>query len=180
MERFWPGIVVGAAVLTGAAAAAVGLRPVAGRSDPDRAAAAAAAPAQPPSGLCKPAPSGTTPSAALKVTRLFLWRAVLRRRPACSYDLVTAEMHEGLTRRQWASGEIPVVAFPTGLPGKVGVHTMERSIEPNLVTTWIVLDAPDTGARVFKLILVTRQGRWLVSQWSPMGPLEPPSSAGSA
>lgn len=51
---------------------------------------------------------------ARRVAGEFIKTAVARKNLAASYDLVSPELRQGMTRKQWATGEIPVVYYPSG------------------------------------------------------------------
>ena len=46
------------------------------------------------------------------VAQQFVATAVLRNHPERSYDLTDKAFHQGLTKAQWGSGNIPVVPYP--------------------------------------------------------------------
>ena len=108
-------------------------------------------------------PPGTSATA---VRDRFVATAVLRVDTACSYELVTPELRQGLTREQWAAGEIPVIPFHTALPGRVTVRVAPRDAPPGQRASLVSLTAADIGEYVFEVVLVRRAGRWLVGYWN--------------
>ena len=51
-------------------------------------------------------------AAALETARDFLRTAVLRRHVERSWPLTSPKLRQGLSRRQWATGNIPVIPYP--------------------------------------------------------------------
>lgn len=103
----------------------------------------------------------------------FVATAVLRVDTGCSYDLVTQELREGMTRQAWAAGTIPVIPFHTKLPGQTRVETLPRDADAGQRASLVLLSAPDIGDYAFEVVLVRRAGHWLVSYWNAA----PPSAA---
>ncbi len=48
----------------------------------------------------------------IAVAARFLNTAVKREHTETAYDLVSASLRAGITRREWVDGEIPVVPYP--------------------------------------------------------------------
>jgi hypothetical protein len=116
---------------------------------------------------CAQAPSGTSAASAYRVGVLFVRTAVLRHNEICSYELVTRELKQGLTREEWATGNIPIQAFPTREPQALRMEhatSIERARER---TSVVLLEATDLGQAFFELVVVERKGRWLVGYWGP-------------
>jgi hypothetical protein len=117
-----------------------------------------------------------------KVAAQFVATAVLRNHPERSYDLTDVAFHQGLTRAQWGTGNIPVVPYPRKaldvVKWKVDYSFKDRvglkvSFQPKRTAT--------VGAMVFNIEL-HRAGtpghrRWLVGYWTPAG-LASPAPAG--
>ena len=108
----------------------------------------------------------------------FVATAVLRVDTVCSYDLVTREFRQGLTREAWAGGTIPVIPFHTKLPGQTRVETLPR-------------DADAGAAREHRPALVARTSATMRSRscssvapaagWSTTGtPRRPPPGSPAA
>jgi hypothetical protein len=100
----------------------------------------------------------------------FVATAVLRVDTVCSYDLVTNEFRQGLTREAWAGGTIPVIPFHTRLPGQVRVETLPREADAGRHASLVLLSSPDIGDYAFEVVLVRRAGRWLVDYWNAAPP----------
>ena len=105
------------------------------------------------------------------IAQRFLETAVARDHPERAYDIVGPLLRGGLTRKQWATGEIPVVPYPVdGARWKV-----EYANEDAVGLLVLVFPAPGAPERptVFSMSVVpARSGegsRWLVAGWSPKG-----------
>lgn len=128
-------------------------------------------------GYCPPIPTGSDTDTAAKVAGYFVATAVLRQKVACSYDLVTAKLRRGVTKKRWATGDIPVEPYFTTRPDTF-VYLIAPQNEKRMVVTtkdgkqtlptWVRLGAADTGPVFYVLVLVKEQGRWLVDSWKPM------------
>ena len=100
----------------------------------------------------------------------FVATAVLRVDTVCSYDLVTQEFRQGMTREAWAGGTIPVIPFHTKLPGQTRVETLPRDADAGRRASLVLLSSPDIGGYTFEVVLVHRAGRWLVDYWNAAPP----------
>ena len=118
-------------------------------------------------GGCRAVPAGTGAASAEEVQRRFVQTAVVRRYEVCSYDLVTSYMHAGLTRADWATGNIPVQPFPTSDPASVVASFRPREDRAGFRASYVELESADLGRATFEVVVVARGGRWLVSYWAP-------------
>jgi hypothetical protein len=118
---------------------------------------------------CQLAPPATSPVAARTVTSIFLRTAVLRRNTVCSYELVTPVLRQGLSREEWATGNIPVQPFPTVRLETVEVKTQIKQSAPARRAVVVVLTSADLGEAVFEAVLVRRGDHWLVDYFQPKG-----------
>lgn len=114
---------------------------------------------------------------AFKVARTFIETAVLRKNLDAAYPIVNQEIKGGLTKKQWETGNIPVIGYPAG-NSKTAAFEVLWSYKTQLMT--IVDLVAKKGARVrphlpFYLGLVRAgnkpNGKWLVNyfeaDWSP-------------
>jgi hypothetical protein len=107
---------------------------------------------------------------ALLATMAFVKTAVLRRNVDASWDLATTDLRAGYTRKQWDTGNIPVVPFPAA---GVGAWQVDWSYENDM--GFDILLAPKKGSHLAaKSFLVelkrSRPGaRWRVASWVPNG-----------
>lgn len=117
---------------------------------------------------------------AFKVAREFIETAVLRKNLDAAYPIVNQEIKGGLTKKQWESGNIPVIGYPAGNT-KTAAFTVLWSYKTQLMT--IVDLVAKRGSHVrphlpFFLGLVRAHnkpnGKWLVNyfqaDWSPPVP----------
>jgi hypothetical protein len=104
----------------------------------------------------------------------FIATAVFRQRLDHSYDLVLPSFHQGLTRKEWRTGNIPVVPYPRdavafmrwkldySYTNRVGMHV-----------AFLPKQTAKVGGMVFAIELknvgTADHHRWLVSYWTPSG-----------
>lgn len=119
-------------------------------------------------GACPPVPRGGSRAAADEVGRLFVRSAVLGQNPACSYDLVTANVRRGRSRARWAAGDLPFARVRTRLPQSVQATLIPRVNLTDQIGSWLVLAPRDGAEQTFELVLLLRGGRWLVDYWGPV------------
>jgi hypothetical protein len=114
---------------------------------------------------------------AMKVARMFVATAVLRRHTGDSWRLVGPELREGLTQRQWARGAIPVVPYPSSAFSSARWRL--RYSYPGRVALDVALfpkPGASVGAAIFTLELFRDPARgWLVHSWGPAGGSVPPA-----
>jgi hypothetical protein len=111
-------------------------------------------------------------AATLATAREFLSTAVRRERLAESWDLVAPSLRQGMSREEWAKGEIPVVPYPVdfakyrfdysyaevvGLQAYVFPPAGDKSVRPMV----FYMDLVPSGAG--------KNRRWLVSSFTPAG-----------
>jgi hypothetical protein len=137
----------------------------------------------------RPIPRGSTIPAAWDTTVLFVTEVVLRRDPACGYDLTTRRLRGGLTRREWASGRGPVQPFVTRYPptpvarasrdpnAPQAVYVLSRKVRELAQVdgrgNWTIpisvgLAAPDAGMSAYRLVLALEDGSWRIDRASPV------------
>src|SRR5215207_1597038 len=121
---------------------------------------------------------GVDSSASPDVVRdRFVASAVLRRRTACSYGIVTPTLRQGLTLADWKGGSIPVVPFPTHALRTLSMEVFPRDHAAGRRTSLVVLAADDLGQAALEVTIVRRGGRWLVDYWAPAGMFGAPASS---
>jgi hypothetical protein len=107
---------------------------------------------------------------ALRSALQFVNTAVARRRVERSYDLVTPELRQGMSRSEWGKGEIPVVPFPAA---EVRVR-VDYSYANELGLTMLLLPAATSRAAPasfnmdLRAVGSAQKRRWLVSSWTPI------------
>jgi hypothetical protein len=123
-------------------------------------------------------PTVKLPAAARSVARTFIRTAVARRNLSQAYNLVTEEIRQGQTLKEWNTGNIAVVPYPVE-----AVQYAPMKIDfsyPNEAMIEIAL-LPKKGAKVrgqlFQMDLVKQNDKWLVNTWAPRS--TPPVPNGS-
>jgi len=109
------------------------------------------------------------------VVRRFVATAVERRDPGASFALVTPELRQGMTRAEWATGNIPVVPFH-GVDW-TGFRLSFSDTAAGVRYYRLHLDGVDSGSTAEFWIGVSRSaGTWLVSYFAPFGAYGAPSA----
>jgi hypothetical protein len=114
---------------------------------------------------------------AFSIARKFIETAVLRKNLDAAYPIVNQEIKGGLTKKQWETGNIPVIGYPAG-NAKTAAFTVLWSYKTQLMTIVDLVATPGSHARPhlpFFLGLVRAHnkpnGKWLVNyfipDWSP-------------
>jgi hypothetical protein len=111
--------------------------------------------------------------AARAVARRFLLTAVARRHLASSYDLVGPALRQGMTRSQWATGNIPIIPYPVTEQSFVPL-SIDFSYENHaLLEVTLMPDAGHAATKAQQFFLELRAygkgsaKRWLVVGWVP-------------
>lgn len=104
----------------------------------------------------------------------FVNHAVKRADTAAAYDSVAPELRPGITRKQWARGDIPVYPFPArGQHHPWNVLYVTRQ-EVGLELELIPRARSKVGPIIFHIYLrPVRGGRWLVDSFMPVATLAP-------
>jgi len=115
--------------------------------------------------------SRQTRGAALATAQRFLTTAVARRRVGESWTLVHPSLRQGLTRREWSSGNIPVVPYPVdSARWRLGYSQRDAvGLEVYLRPTAGSSVRPMVFDLELRALRVEGRRRWLVSSWSPRG-----------
>jgi hypothetical protein len=101
----------------------------------------------------------------------FVSTAVARRHPERAWPIAGPGLREGLTKRQWATGNIPVVPYPAAGVTLLNVQSLERG----RALVDVVLRPQSTSGLVSKTfeIELRRSARlhegWTVAAWVPEG-----------
>src|SRR5688500_7438758 len=109
--------------------------------------------------------TAATRAAVLSVAQRFLTSAVVRRSVDASWELTHPDLRQGMTRREWTSGDIPVVPYP------VDTARWRLGYSQYGVVGLEVYVVPEPGSRVRPMVFdmeVKADGsgqarRWLVS-----------------
>jgi len=115
--------------------------------------------------------SRQTRGAALATAQRFLTTAVKRRRVGASWQLVHPSLRQGLTRREWSSGNIPVIPYPVdSARWRLGYSQRDAvGLEVYLQPTAGSSVRPMVFDLELRALRVEGRRRWLVSSWSPRG-----------
>lgn len=102
---------------------------------------------------------------------LFISSSVARRHPERSWSIVHPTMREGMTKRQWSSGNIPVVPFPAA---GLDLFTLQSAADQKVLAE-VLLEPPPKSTLVRKTFQIELQRApqalhgWVVSAWVPEG-----------
>jgi hypothetical protein len=121
--------------------------------------------------VVKPEKSVPVPKAAKLVAGKFILTAVQRKHLERAWPLVTNGIRQGMTHRQWMTGNIAVVPWL----GRIGVTPLkvDYSHAREIQLTIAILPAKGEKTRsdyfvmVLKKIGAGKDARWLVDQWVP-------------
>ncbi len=168
-------LVLALAVLAGGVAAAAVLLPKGNRladtvPEPSSPVAAVAAPAPTPA-PARERVSVSDRRALEETIALFVSTSVARHHPERSWPIVAPVLREGMSRKQWSTGSIPVVPYPAR---RVDLVRLE-SLAGRSAQLEVVLEAPPAAHLVRKTFQIElhRLPRalhgWTVSSWVPEG-----------
>ena len=119
------------------------------------------------------------------VAAQFVATAVLRKNTVRSYDLSDRAFHQGLTRTQWATGDIPVAPYR---PEDLAVVKWKLDYSYRDRVGLVVYLQPKPTSKVGGLAINAELHRvgppqhrhWLVDYWTPAGQQGPPPNAAAA
>jgi len=120
--------------------------------------------------------------AAFKVAREFMRTAVLRQDLSRAYSIVNVDLKGRMTRKQWDTGNIPVIGYPAN-----NVDTTAFQVDFSYPTSMLLevdlVAKPGSGVRPHLPFFLGLKraggkpnGRWLVNYWEPHW--RPPIPAG--
>ena len=119
-----------------------------------------------------PKPHELTPAervAVVSVAKQFVASAVSRDHPERAYGIVGPDLRGGLSKKQWETGDIPVVPYPV----KRALWRIEYSNSEAVGLLVKVYPTPDAELKptVFAMSMTPirfgEHSRWLVSSWAP-------------
>ena len=123
-----------------------------------------------PADIYKPQKTVAVDAGARRVAGKFIETAVARKNLAASYDLVAPELRQGLTRKQWETGNIPVVYYESGKLALV-TFKVERSYANELVWQVYMVPKPGPGQQPVVFFLgmkrADKNAPWKVYEWVP-------------
>lgn len=110
---------------------------------------------------------------AFKVARKFIETAVLRQNVDASYNLVHVDLKGRMTRKQWDTGNIPVVDYPAN-NARTAAFLVDYSYQNEMLLEVNLVAKAGSGVRPNLTFFIqlkrehgTKNGRWLVSYWEP-------------
>ena len=105
---------------------------------------------------------------ARQVAGRFILTAVARQSLAESYELTHPELRQGMSLRQWETGNIPVQYYPADAIDKATFKIDESySDEALLEVALVPKKGADVKPQIFFIGLKKVQGKWLVNYWAP-------------
>jgi hypothetical protein len=115
---------------------------------------------------------------ATRVARRFIETAVARKHLAEAYPLVTDQIRQGQSLKEWKSGNIAVIPYPVDAV-KYAPMKIDFSYPREALIEVALLPKQGSGAKaqLFAMDLVKRDGKWLVNSWYPRS--TPPVPNGS-
>ena len=132
---------------------------------------------QEPAVIVNEGPKAPLPREARKVAGEFILTAVNRKNLERGWQLTHPTLREGLTKKEWLTGNIPVVPYPVS-----ATDPAPMSVEESYANSAImrVALAPEKGSdvkpQIFFIGVRKFQGQWLVDYWGPYSTVPVPSS----
>jgi hypothetical protein len=167
-------LAVGAAVLAAGIIVLV-IRLTSGSSSPQvsPAPSQSSKPVIPPPPPAAPHIKYTQLPASLRATvKKFVMTAVVRKNVDASWNITTPGMHQGMSKKQWATGNIPPQPFPVYRFGQSSFHVKAKT--PNEVAVRIgIMATPKSGlhATTFDIGVhkfgTGKHVHWKVDYWMP-------------
>jgi hypothetical protein len=121
--------------------------------------------------------------AVRKVLREFVLTAVDRQDVGRSWDISAPSLREGVTRKEWTNGELPVVPYPAANRGLGRWSYVEYSYKGTVGLEVFLFPKPGSGwsAMTADVELVKgHDGNWRVDYWMPKKFHGPPSLSAAA
>ena len=100
----------------------------------------------------------------------FIKDAVAREDPAKAWDLSGPDLKQGLTRKEWDKGQMPVVNYPAAHRGLGSWSYVKYSYANTVGLEVFVFPKPGSGYPAMTAaaeVIKDRDGRWLVNYWMP-------------
>ncbi len=133
-----------------------------------------------PANIYKPEKQAKLDPAARVVAGKFILTAVSRKKLAESYNYVHPELRQGFTRKQWETGNIPVVYYPASVLDKTAFK-IDETYENEVYMEVALLPKANSGwkPQIFYIGLKRlggKKGPWRVNYWVPRGKPELPNN----
>jgi hypothetical protein len=123
--------------------------------------------------------------AVRRVLKEFISTAVVRHDPGKAWPIVGPTLKEGLTRKDWDRGDIPVVPYPAANKGWGDWSFVEYSQKAQQRTVGLevyLFPKPNSGWSAMSAdveVVKGKRGQWLVDYWMPKRFHGPPAVAQS-
>jgi hypothetical protein len=119
----------------------------------------------------KPSPFTAAEKQAVRpVLAEFIRHAVSRDDVSKAWDVSGPDIREGLTRKQWDSGDIPVVPYPAADRGLGNWSYVKYSYTNSVGLEVFVFPKPGSGYSAMTAdaeVVKDRDGKWFVNYWLP-------------
>lgn len=125
--------------------------------------------------VTKPKTVKFDPAAQLVATR-FVKTAVARKNLDQAYAIAGPGVRQGMTLKQFMSGNIPVVPYPVTSKTSANMKIDESYAKSATVELYLV--TPGSAGRDFYVNLVKKHGQWFVDAWVPRGTPPIPTNPG--
>jgi hypothetical protein len=115
-----------------------------------------------------------------RVLAAFIRTAVARQDPGRSWSLAAPSLKEGVSRKEWNSGRLPVVPYPALDKGLGNWDYVEYSYRDTVGLEVFLLPKPGSGYSALTAdveLVKGRGGGWLVDYWMPKKFHGPPAVA---
>jgi hypothetical protein len=117
-----------------------------------------------------------------RVLRQFILTAVDRRNVGSSWNISAPSLREGFSRKQWSTGDLPVVPYPA-LDRGLGQGYVEYSYTDTVGMEVYLFPKPGFGYSQLTAdveLVKGKHGKWLVDYWMPKKFHGPPALSASA
>lgn len=105
---------------------------------------------------------------ARDVAKKFILTAVARKNLEQAYAIAGPQIREGMTLKQWNTGNIAVVPFKVNAQTQANIKVDESYA--NSAKLEVLMSTPGVKSQIFFLDLIKKKGVWLVNAWVPRSP----------
>lgn len=113
---------------------------------------------------------------ARRVAGRFILTAVARENLADSYDLAHPELRQGLSRKEWLTGNIPVVYYPAKAIETATFKVDESYPDEAILEVALLPNTANVKPQIFFIGLKKAGNRWRVNYWVPRAAPAVPSA----
>lgn len=119
--------------------------------------------------------AGKQPSVAIdpearQVAGEFILTAVARKDLARSYEITHPDLRQGLSLKEWETGNIPVQFYPADAIDNATFKIDESHANDAVLEVALIPKAGETiKPQIFYIGLKKVEGNWLVDYWAPRG-----------